>query len=169
MKSIPQNILALDLGTATGWAILNRDGAIACGTETFPSGKRSHPGQRWATFRAWLNRTIENSQVHAIAYEDVKRHLGTDAAHAYGAFRALLELVAASHNVQLLPVGVGTIKKTWTGRGNADKEAMLAEALRRGFKPDTDNAADALAILSWATLQDATPSLTNSSPQEKDL
>lgn len=169
MKCIPQNILALDLGTATGWATINRDGSVACGTETFPSAKRGHPGQRWSTFRAWLSRTIENGQVHAIAYEDVKRHLGTDAAHAYGAFRGLLEMVAASHNVELLPVGVGTIKKAWTGRGNADKEAMLAEARRRGFKPDTDNAADALAILSWATLQDNNTSLTTSSLQEKDL
>lgn len=169
MNPIPQNILALDLGTATGWATLNRDGVIACGTETFPSGKRNHPGQRWAAFRAWLNRTIENGQVHAIAYEDVKRHLGTDAAHAYGAFRALLEMVAASHNVQLLPVGVGTIKKTWTGRGNADKAAMLAEAKRRGFQPESDDAADALAILSWATLQGDTPFHTTSSQQEQSL
>ena len=149
-----RNILALDLGTATGWAIRRLDGGMAHGTERFPDRKRAHPGQRWADYRAWLSRTLVSQQIHVIAYEDVKRHLGTDAAHAYGAFLAMTQMVAAQHNVELLPVGVGTIKKAWTGRGNADKAAMIAEAKRRGFRPDTDNAADALAILSWAVMRE---------------
>lgn len=150
-----RNLLALDLGTATGYALRRRDGSMSYGTEKFPDRKRAHPGQRWTDFRAWLSRKIADEHIHALAYEDVKRHLGTDAAHAYGAFRALVEMVAAQHNVQLLAVGVGTIKKAWTGAGNADKAAMIAEAKRRGFRPDSDNAADALAILHWAAMREA--------------
>jgi Holliday junction resolvasome RuvABC endonuclease subunit len=47
-------------------------------------------------------------------------------------------------------VPVGTIKRHATGRGNADKEAMIAAARARGFSPADDNEADAIAILHWA-------------------
>ena len=47
-------------------------------------------------------------------------------------------------------VPVGTIKKHATGKGNADKQAMIAAARARGFSPADDNEADAIAILFWA-------------------
>ncbi|MFT0547850.1 hypothetical protein ACMHYO_16165 [Allopusillimonas ginsengisoli] len=143
-------MLALDLGTKAGYAIRRRDGTIIHGTQAFTPRASWSPGQRWQRYRSWLVELIVANQVHAIAYEDVKRHVGTDAAHVYGAFRAILEMVADAHNLQLHAVGVGTIKKSWTGWGDASKQAMLAEARRRGFRPDSDNAADALAILDWA-------------------
>ncbi|WP_081760432.1 hypothetical protein [Bordetella petrii] len=147
-------ILALDLGTKLGWALHTRDGQVTHGTESFAPRKSWSPGQRWQRYRTFLHEVVVGKNVHVIAYEDVKRHAGTDAAHAYGAFLALTELVADSHRVRLVPVGVGTIKKHWTGKGNADKAAMLAQARARGFRPDTDNDADALAILDWAVAQE---------------
>jgi len=47
-------------------------------------------------------------------------------------------------------VPVGTIKKFLTGQGNANKQAMIDAARRRGFSPADDNEADAIAILLWA-------------------
>jgi Holliday junction resolvasome RuvABC endonuclease subunit len=47
-------------------------------------------------------------------------------------------------------VAVGTIKKHWTGKGNATKEAMIAEATRRGFTVKNSDEADALALLDFA-------------------
>ncbi|PIE08965.1 MAG: hypothetical protein CSA73_01055, partial [Rhodobacterales bacterium] len=47
-------------------------------------------------------------------------------------------------------VPVGTIKKHATGKGNAPKQAMIAAAQARGFRPADDNEADAIAILHWA-------------------
>ena len=47
-------------------------------------------------------------------------------------------------------VPVGTIKRHDTGKGNADKETMIAAARARGFSPADDNEADAIAILHWA-------------------
>jgi hypothetical protein len=44
-------------------------------------------------------------------------------------------------------VGVGTIKKSATGRGNAGKPEMIAAMRRLGHLPDDDNEADALALL----------------------
>jgi Holliday junction resolvasome RuvABC endonuclease subunit len=45
---------------------------------------------------------------------------------------------------------VGTIKRHATGKGNADKAAMIAAVRARGFNPADDNEADAIAILLWA-------------------
>jgi hypothetical protein len=47
-------------------------------------------------------------------------------------------------------VPVGTIKKFWTGKGSCRKSAMISEAQARGFNPQDDNDADALAILHYA-------------------
>ncbi|KDD89734.1 hypothetical protein L519_2165 [Bordetella bronchiseptica MBORD678] len=150
------SILALDLGTKLGWAMMPRGGQITHGTESFAPRKSWSPGQRWQRFRAWLSRTIAENNVGLVVFEDVKRHApgAVLAAHAYGGFRAMLEMVVDQHNVRVVPVGVGTIKKHWTGKGNADKAAMLAQAKARGFRPETDNDADALAILSWAVAQE---------------
>lgn len=148
------NILALDLGTKLGWAVRARDGAVWHGTEVFTPRKSWTPGQRWLRARSFVTDLVVRHQVHAIAYEDVKRHAGTDAAHAYGAFLCLVQMVADSHRAALMPVGVGTIKKHWTGKGNADKAAMEAQARARGFRPESDNDADALAILHWAVAQE---------------
>lgn len=145
-----RNILALDLGTKCGYAVRRRDGSIIHGTESFTPRASWSAGQRWQRFRVWLAGIIEREQVHAIAYESVHRHVGTDAAHAYGAFLAIMQMQADARNIVPQPVGVGVVKKHWTGKGNATKDEMTLEARRRGFYPDTDNAADALAILSWA-------------------
>ena len=45
---------------------------------------------------------------------------------------------------------VGTIKRHVTGKGNADKEAVIEAVRRLGFAPADDNEADALALLHWA-------------------
>lgn len=47
-------------------------------------------------------------------------------------------------------VPVGTIKHHVTGKGNADKEAVIAAVRALGFDPVDDNEADALALLDWA-------------------
>ena len=48
-------------------------------------------------------------------------------------------------------VPVGTIKRFATGRGNADKAAMIAAIRARGYDPVDNNEADAIALLLWAT------------------
>ena len=55
----------------------------------------------------------------------------------------------------MVGVGVGTVKKAWTGKGNATKDDMIAEAERRGMKVIDDNHADALAILAYGVQQES--------------
>lgn len=149
------NILAIDLGTTTGFALGTRDGAIKGGSESFSPKKCGGYGQRWLAFRQFLTETARSAgEIHAVYYEDVKHHSSLDASHAYGGFLAHLEAWCAINRIPCKPVGVGTIKKHWTGKGNADKEAMIAVARAKGFRPVDDNEADALAILSYARSQE---------------
>jgi len=148
-------VLALDLGTKCGYAVRRRDGSIIHGTEVFTPRKSWTPGQRWQRFRAWLSGAIVREQVHVIAFERVVfAHSSASASDVYGGFKALVEMAADQHRCELLTVAVPTVKKHWTGSGRADKAAMVAEAKRRGFRPDSDNDADALAVLSWACTQE---------------
>jgi len=144
------NILAIDLGTTTGWARSSRDGSIVGGSEKFAPKRMEQAGQRWLKFRAFLSeqRQQAGGEIHAVYFEDVKQHAGTIAAHVYGGFRAMLEAWCAANNVRMIGLGVGTVKQHWTGKGNADKAAMIAAARGKGFAPIDDNHADALAILS---------------------
>lgn len=144
------NLLALDLGTNCGWAVAKRDGRMDYGTEKFPI-RASGAGERWGRYRAWLSRVLTDCEIHVVYFEDVKAHGPGQvlAAHAYGAFLAMTEMVCHQHRVRMVGVGVGQVKKGWTGKGNAKKEAMVLEAEKRGFRPDTDNAADALAVAAY--------------------
>lgn len=145
------NILAIDIGTTTGWARSSRAGTIASGSQSFAPKRMEMVGQRWLKFRAFLNeQRVVGGEIHAVYYEDVKQHAGTLAAHVYGGFLACLEMWCAANNVPLRPVGVGVVKKHWTGKGNATKEQMEDAARAKGFRPKDNNEADALAILSLA-------------------
>lgn len=145
-----RNVLALDLGSKCGWAVATRSGLIQLGTESFSARKSWTYGDIGNAYRAWLNRICEHHQIHAIAFEEVMNHTAAHAAHMYGAFQMLTYMTASSRAISMHPVGVGVVKKTWTGWGDASKQGMIDEAKRRGYRPDSDNAADALAILNWA-------------------
>lgn len=144
-------ILALDLGTQTGWALLDRDGDISSGTEGFKPQRFEGGGMRYLRFKRWLTELKQVADgLDAVFFEEVRRHAGVDAAHAYGGFMAHLTAWCEHHQIPYQGVPVGTIKKHATGKGNASKDEMVAAARLRGHAPADDNEADALAILHWA-------------------
>lgn len=153
------NILAIDLGAQLGWAVTTRDGTIHSGSESFAPAKHGGHGGRFLAFVAFLTHLRnQHGAIHAVYYEDVKQHAGTLAAHAYGGFLASLQIWCHTNSrIPLYPLGVGKIKKAWTGLGNAKKPKMIACAMARGFAPVDDNHADALAILSLACEQEGRP------------
>ncbi len=146
------NILALDLGTHLGWSLHDVNGRITGGTENLSPRTRDGAGQRWLKFTAHLSALKRSvGEINVVYFEDVKAHgPGVLAAHAYGGFLAQLQVFCEINRIRCMPVGVGLVKKTWTGKGNATKDVMIAEARRRGFRPIDDNHADALAILHLA-------------------
>jgi Holliday junction resolvasome RuvABC endonuclease subunit len=144
-------VLALDLGQKTGWAVRNTDSAIASGTVEFKPSRWEGGGMIYLRFRAWLQEVDETAGgIGAVYFEEVHSHRGVAAAHAYGGFLAHLTAWAEANKIPYAGVPVATIKRHATGRGNADKEAVIAAVLALGFDPADDNEADALALLDWA-------------------
>ena len=144
-------VLALDLGTTTGWALQTPDGLIASGTVCFRPSRYDGGGMRYLRFRGWLDQLAGDAgPISAIHFEEVRRHVGTDAAHVYGGLLATLTAWAENMAIAYQGVPVGTIKRHATGKGNANKGAMIDAVRARGFNPADDNEADAIAILLWA-------------------
>jgi len=143
------SILALDLGTKLGWAVsFGGDEPPLHGTTEFRTGRYEGGGMRWLRFRKWLQGLHdEHGPLTAVYFEEVRAHKGTDAAHIYGGFLAQLTAWCEQREVPYQGIPVGTIKKHATGKGNSNKEAMLAAMRAKGFEPETDNDADALALL----------------------
>jgi crossover junction endodeoxyribonuclease RuvC len=99
-------ILALDLGTTTGWAIHNKDQVIKSGTINFKPNKFEGGGMVFVRFRKWLV-DIKNSEedgIDLIYFESVRSHKGTDAAHKYGGFLATLTAFCEHHKIPYLRV-----------------------------------------------------------------
>ena len=143
--------LALDLGTKTGWSLAQDDGAIISGVKEFKQDRWQGGGLRFLRFRSWLDELDRQAgSIDRLFYEQVRRHAGTDASHLYGGWLALLQVWCEEKGIAYQGVPVGTWKRHACGKGNADKQAVIAAMRARGFEPADDNEADAIAILLWA-------------------
>ena len=145
-------ILALDLGTTTGWALRALDGLITSGTVSFRPSRYDGGGMRYLRFTNWLTELDQLSgPIAAIWYEEVRRHVGTDAAHVYGGLDGDADRLGRAPR-RAVPGCAGRHDQDATppARATPAKEAMIAAARARGFRPSDDNEADALAILHWA-------------------
>ena len=149
-------VLALDLGTRTGWALQERSGRICSGSQPFRPQRFEGGGMRFLRFQRWLMELSRASDASAglaidqVVFEEVRRHAGVDAAHAYGGFLGQLGSFCEHHHIPYQGVPVGTIKRFITGKGNASKEAVITAVRGLVHCPVDDNEADALALLHWA-------------------
>jgi Holliday junction resolvasome RuvABC endonuclease subunit len=151
------NVLAIDLGSQTGFAIL-KDGEIISGVNKLRHDKRAS-GVRALDFYRWLTQTIRKYCIKQVYFERVYAHSGTEAAHLYGYFMHTLAAVCEELGVKCIGISVGTIKKFATRKGNATKDEMIAAAKLRGFDPQTHDEADALAILLLALKTIGSPAI----------
>ncbi|MCP9860956.1 MULTISPECIES: crossover junction endodeoxyribonuclease RuvC [unclassified Cyanobium] len=148
-------LLALDLGTRTGWALQERSGRICSGSQPFRPQRYEGGGMRFLRFQRWLMELSQASDASAglaidqVVFEEVRRHAGVDAAHAYGGFLGQLGSFCEHHRLPYQGVPVGTIKRFITGKGNASKVQVIAAVRALGHSPVDDNEADALALLHW--------------------
>lgn len=139
--------LNLDLGTTTGWAACDEQKVVASGTVSFANRRFEGGGMRFLRFKAWLDDYLKLCpDLAAVYFEEVHRHAGTDAAHIYGGLMAILTSWCESNKVPYSGVSVGTIKKHATGKGNANKDAMIEAAKDKGHSPKDDNEADAICL-----------------------
>src|SRR5690606_8217075 len=138
-------VVAFDLGTTVGYA--SKNDTIQSGIMKFEQDRFAGGGARYLAFKKWLVNYLLDNKPEEVVFEKVHRHAGTAAAHVYGGLCAILMAECERVEIPYKGYDVGAIKKSWTGKGNAKKPDMVAEAHRRGFDPADDNEADALAMI----------------------
>lgn len=145
------NILALDLGTKCGWAHSNGNS----GTWLLKAKTTESAGQRYVNFERCLIGVIKGQPLDLIVYEAIHAHVGVEAAHVFGGLQAILQSFCIRNKIEYRGIGVGTIKKHATGKGNAKKdEIIFAASLKfKNINVTDDNHADALWLLDLATNQ----------------
>lgn len=138
--------LALDLGTDLGWALKSPAG-VHSGIASFPKRPKDHDGDRLLRFSQWLT-TMKDRGVELVVYE---RAMGlykdAFASRLFPQFEAVLLLWCARHALPIKPVHQSTLKKNAAGSGKAKKHDIVAAVRALGYKPATDDEADALALL----------------------
>ena len=159
-----KTILALDLGTTTGWALRNQHGTITSGSARFQPQRFEGGGMRYLRFAFWLDELLDTSgkKIDAVYFEEVRRHLGVDAAHVYGGFLSHITGWCEHYKIPYAGVPVATIKRFVTGKGNASKDEVIAAVKALGHNPADDNEADALALLHFAMNKHAEPCASTS-------
>lgn len=150
-------ILAIDLGTKMGWALLQRKGkasTVTSGTVSFVNDRYQGGGMRYLKFSKWLNELkSQTGSIDEVYFEEVRNHgkFGTVYAQVYGGFLGILTSWCEEKKIPYQGVPVGTIKKSISGKGNANKKAVIDAVKALGYLPSDDNEADAIALLLFKT------------------
>ena len=146
------NILALDLATRTGWAIV-RDGKVfESGVWDFSKDYQGDGRHYGHLFRAlWYKLDQWCTAGTFIAYELAHHRAGPATRISVGMNATVLLFAARREMAAPRAVHTATLKKWATGSGRADKGAMIAWAASKlGRQPEDDNEADAVAVGLWA-------------------
>ena len=124
--------LALDLATVTGFAMRVSGDAVYVGRKDFSPRRGQGSGMRFVMFRKWLSELYKAEQFGIIYYEQLvgqSTRPGQQAQHQiYGGLMATMMAWCEENGIPYTPVGVTMIKKHATGKGNSNKEAMMAAA-----------------------------------------
>ncbi len=176
----PVNILALDLGTKTGYAIGRAGCVLLAGTEVLATPAEV---REWHQLR--LDRRADpritrlfdfcvaaekaSGKFDAVVFEDVEFAVTLRQCQLWSSLRAAVWLAFDAQTHLLEAVPVGTLKKFATGNGTAKKADMAAALCREkpnefswskvadrlywtaGKKFLDDNAVDALQLHRWAS------------------
>lgn len=148
-------VLALDIGTACGYALRTRAG-VTSGTLDLSHRKIDNArGDRLLRLWRFLAHVHAASPLSWIAFEDVA-HMGPGqmlAAHSFAQFKGVVLLFGSRARIDVRAVHTGTLKKAITGRGafkKGESKPALMNAIRgRGFMPSTQDECDAIAVLEY--------------------
>ena len=133
-------LLALDVATHTGWKTKS-----ASGVWSLKPNRGESEGMRVVRFKAKVREMIEMEQINLIAYE---RPAGLHKSSIMVASEMIgvLKDLCIERNVDLCCYSASEIKKFATGKGNANKDAMVVAAKHLGFEPQDDNETDAIHL-----------------------
>ncbi len=139
-------VLCLDLSlTRTGVA------DSAAPSRPYVLAPPSKVGRSWGRIH-WFRQRVQKILIGAdlLVCEGYAYHSATNAVAA-GELGGVVKYLAYCMGVPVVDIAPATLKKVATGRGNAKKGAVLAEAIRRlGYTGHDDNEADALFLLQAA-------------------
>lgn len=144
-------LLALDIGTSCGFAMLGDDDRVKSGTWDISVGRGQADGWRYAHLFTHL-RKLEG--VEAVAIEKTQWMQGS-AIDVHAGISAIIKCWAAERGVKFFEVHNGTLKKFITGNGHAEKE-LVAEYVAKRFPGQiikTTDQSDALGVLLWLVHQ----------------
>ena len=145
------NVLALDLATKTGHALL-AGGVITHGAQAFQAvHEDEHPGARYLRFQRWLRTRISEDKPGLIVVEMAGHFRSLPAQSICVGFRGILLSTSSYYGIPLFEVANSTLKKWAAGHGRADKEMMLKAARKRwpAERFVDDNACDAFLLLRY--------------------
>lgn len=146
-------ILALDLATKTGWALVVNGRVTESGVQDFSKRRGESNGVLFLRARKWLISFRALAAPDLVAYEQAHFRGGAATEICVG-LQTRAQEIAAEWGVESAPVPTGTLKKWATGSGSADKAYMIEWATASiGRKPEDDNEADAIAVGLWAAEQ----------------
>lgn len=141
-------ILALDLGSKTGWAI-NDTRTVISGTWDVGLRQGESFGMRFIHLRSNLNAIVmAYPDLKIVYYEKGLAKFQVPTA-ILGGYVAKLTEWCEDHQIEYRPVAISVLKKYATGRGNASKVDMMEAARRKGWTFEDDNECDALWLLDY--------------------
>jgi Holliday junction resolvasome RuvABC endonuclease subunit len=145
-------ILALDLGTRTGWAFGDTDspGRLHHGVQDFSLKRGESPGMRFLRFDRWMFEMIMGDKPDMIIYE-MPHHRGGHATAVLSGLVGILLKVCAESKIEHMHVHSATLKKFATGSGRASKGEMVQQVfISYRVKVIDDNEADAIHMWHYA-------------------
>jgi len=135
-----KNILALDIATKTGWKT-----RTASRVWDLKVNRGESESMRVIRFRAKVKELIELENIDLIAYERAAGRYKSSII-VESEMIGVLKLLCNELNIDMACYSATEIKKFATGKGNANKEAMIEAAKELGYTPKDDNEADAIHI-----------------------
>jgi len=151
MTDKPIRIIGIDPGLrVTGWGVIACEGTrlthVACGSVR--SSARAPLAERLVELHGGLGEVIAQWRPDEAAVEQTFVNRDAAATLKLGQARGIALLVPAAAGLPVGEYAPNMVKKSVVGAGHADKRqirAMIAVLLPRA-EPDSDDAADALAI-----------------------
>jgi len=151
-NTITMKILALDLGTKTGWAFggAKDTDQVYSGTQDFSLKRGESPGMRLLSFDKWIYEMLAKHKPKMVGYE-MPHQRGGHSTQLLLSMLGILHVACEKAGIEYASVHSATLKKSATGSGKASKEDMVIVATEKfNRKVIDDNEADALHILAWA-------------------
>lgn len=142
-------LLALDLSTSTGFALMERGKPPLLGTFLLPKVPPGDNARRYAALWRWLHDMRATHDFEALAWERPVVPIRAGKTDALDELELLISLAgicrlfAGVHHLPHTHIAWQDVKIALTGSKFAKKPEMIAAAMKIGWKPADDHQADA--------------------------